>query len=141
MARCDQGRRNDWWKRRGHWCRSGLGVARKRESRVQLGQTLLIAVVWWKMGMLQLWAGVMLESSESASWREKEERRRGRRSERDGFKYLGGHWARVSDTAVIVYFAPAFTVNLLPACCSSRLATVTLSRSGPSSREGVFLHQ
>lgn len=45
--------------------------------------------------------------------------RKGRKENRktrgeDGFKYVGGHWIHASDTAAIVYFAPAFTVSLLP---------------------------
>lgn len=40
--------------------------------------------------MLQLWAGVMCESGESASWREKEERRRSEDGGEDGFKYVDG---------------------------------------------------
>lgn len=47
----------------------------------------------------------------------------------DGLKYVGGRWIHTSDTAVIVYFAPAFEVNLLLVCYSGRLNTVALGRS------------
>lgn len=40
----------------------------------------------------------------------KRKRRKGKAGdgERDGFKYVRDHWIHASDTAVIVYFAPAF---------------------------------
>lgn len=44
-----------------------------------------------------------------------EKRKKGEREYggEDGFKYVGDHWIHAFDTAMFVYFAPAFAVNLL----------------------------
>lgn len=65
----------------------------------------------------------------------KRKRRKGKAGdgEREGFKYVGDHWIHASDTAVIVYFAPAFS---LPAACVGS-TTDTSGKSGPLPRESV----
>lgn len=85
--------------------------------------------------MLQLWAGVMCESSESASWRKKKKKGEREDGGEDGFKYVGDQNSRV-DTAVLVYFAAAFAVKFVLACCSGRLNTVASGR-GVSCRASV----
>lgn len=52
-----------------------------------------------------------------------------RGGERDGFKYAGDRWIHASDTAVIVYFAPA----------STRLGRNTSRRCGRTSATTMAL--